>query len=181
MSKRWIYIIIAVIVFASSTSTICTAQDVKFSSNKYAYVPPTLQNLKAKNEFIKNFQEIKRVRENLFTINMNVYTAKQNSQKLSQEINFYIREFKNIQRNLEEIKTQNSNSKVDVIFAEQLQFTIASYILSLQEQLNLLDLLVNEDIDAANLFYSDYLGHIYYYVTLGDQMVAYVDLYYKLK
>lgn len=178
MNRKWTYIIIIVTMLVTSVCTISIAQETNFNSN--VYIPPTLQNLKSKQEFAKNFQEIKRIRNNIYSINMDVLTAKQNADKLRKEINFYMNEFKNVQRELNEIKNQNPDSQADIIFADQLNFTVFSYLLSLQEQLNLLELLVNDDKEGSVLFYSDYLTHIYYYVTLGDQMVAYVDNYYKL-
>lgn len=179
MNRKWIYIIITLIILGMSAPVIGFAQETNLTTN--AYIPPTLQNLKAKDQFIRNFNEIKRIRNNMYSLNVNSTTAKQNANNLRKEINFYINEFKSVERNLQDIKIQNADSKADVVFAEQLIFTIFSYKLSLEEQLILVDLLVNDDKQGSNLFFSDYLSHIYYYLTLGDQMVSYVDLYYKLQ
>ncbi|WP_415468229.1 hypothetical protein [Clostridium saccharoperbutylacetonicum] len=38
--------------------------------------------------------------------------------------------------------------------------------------------LENSKAESKELFYSNYLIPVYYYLTLGDQMVAYVDTYF---
>lgn len=35
-------------------------------------------------------------------------------------------------------------------------------------------------INSKNIIYSEYAIPVYYYLTLGDQMIAYIDLYFEI-
>ncbi|MGL4878736.1 hypothetical protein [Paraclostridium dentum] len=142
--------------------------------------PPSLKDMKAKEQFIDVFNEIKRIRANLYVQKINSLTAKEKYASFQRDINYYIGELNKIIRDLDDIKRQYPNSKSDQIFAKQLQFVVESIKLSLDEIIILLDAIKNDDFEGNDLFYSDYLAHIYFYLTLADQMIAYVDNYYSL-
>lgn len=52
--------------------------------------------------------------------------------------------------------------------------------MSLNQQLSLLDGIIDNSFESSRLFYSDYLAYIYYYLSLGDEMISYVNEFYNL-
>ena len=51
------------------------------------------------------------------------------------------------------------------------------YIISLKHQQILVRLIETNPEEASTLFYSTYMIPIYYYITQGDQLVAYTQTY----
>ena len=93
-------------------------------------------------------------------------------------LDFYIQEFIEIKKNLDNNIKTYTNSFSDKFFSEQVLFIAESYIVSLRQQQNLIIALQEKKVDAKKLVYSSYLIPIYHYITLGDQMTAYVDTYF---
>ena len=52
--------------------------------------------------------------------------------------------------------------------------------MSLNQQLSLLDAIIENSSEETKFFYSNYLIYIYYYLNLGDQMIACVNTFYNL-
>lgn len=179
MKRKSIYIAIIIIIISCFLSpTMSNAYEIDHYSENVA---PMSKNLKGKDDYNKILSDINRIRNNLYAININTITGKNNALRLNKEINFHMSEFKNIQMQLNELKRQYKDSKSDVLFIEQVNLTISNYKISLEEQLNLIELLVADEREANSLFYSEHLGHIYYYVALGDQIMTYINSYYRVE
>lgn len=151
-----------------------------FAKEYNSAVPPMLQDLKGKDQLVSIFNNIKSVRANISTIDINALTAKDKSKDLREQIGFYITQLASIDSDISTFEKQFSNSEPDLLFAQQLSLIIESYQMSLNQQLSLLTALENNDPEASTLFSSNYLVYIYYYISLGDQMGAYIDTYYNL-
>lgn len=151
-----------------------------FAEQSELVVPPMLEDMKGKSELVGYFNNIKEIRPNINTIDINAFTAKDNSKELEKQIKFYIAQLSEIEAQISNFKNRYSNSEPDLLFAQQLNIIIDTYKMSLDRQISLLNALVNNDPDAATLFYSGYLTPVYYYLTLGDQMIAYITVYYDL-
>ncbi len=149
--------------------------------SNYANDTYTSQELQGKQEVLIIFDQIKDLRSKLNTIDINSINAKENYDELKKQIDSYLAEFRVIEDKLDKFEVEYAISSDDVLFANQLKFIISSYRLSLKEQLNLLDKLKAEHVEGTKLFFSQYLGNIYYYVGLGDQMLSYIDNHYNLK
>lgn len=175
MKKRYLLITILLLSF------IVTNSSISFAEYSNLEVPPMLKDLKGKNELVGYFNDIKRVRSNISTIDINTITAKKKSEEIKKQINFYLTEMSTLQNSLSNFEKQYTDSQSDLIFSEQLRLLLNSYIMRLTQQLVLLDELLNNDLDATKLFYSDYLIYIYYYLNLGDQMVSYINTFYNLQ
>lgn len=178
MKERLIYRLLVFMLIFSFIPIKLNAQEISYNLE-----PNTIQDLKGKDEIVKNLEEIKRIRNQMYTIDMNSLTAKNKSAELEKQINFYRNELNSVKNDIDVFKKTYSNSYEDTLLAEQMSFIVYSFDLTLAEQFNLLQRLKTGDIDASKLFFSDYLTHIYFYLNLGDQMLAYIDTYYinKLK
>lgn len=179
MKKRGVCIVIMAMIFCFISPIMSNAYDIDYCLREK--VAPMSKNLKGKDDYNKILSDINRIRNNLYAININTITAKDNALRLKKEINFHMSEFRNIQIQLNELKREYSGSKSDILFIEQVNLTISNYQISLEEQLNLIELLVADEREANSLFYSDSLGHIYYYVALGDQIMTYINSYYRIE
>ncbi len=51
-------------------------------------VPPVLKNIKAKQEFITIFDQMKNIRNNLFALNVTYNMSKETAQRLEKDIKF---------------------------------------------------------------------------------------------
>lgn len=173
MKKIYVLISILLISFIVQNSSIAFAEQ-SFS------VPPMLQNLKGREELVGYFNEIKRIRSNINAIDINTITAKDKAIEIKEQINFYLTQLSALENSMLNFKKQYSNSESDLLFAEQIKLLLDTYKMSLRQQLSLLNALVDNNMDASKLFYSDYLTYIYYYLNLGDQMMAYVNTFYNL-
>ncbi|RDY23163.1 hypothetical protein CHF27_009440 [Romboutsia maritimum] len=152
-----------------------------YTQSKQDYISPSLKNVKGYNELKKNLDEIKRIRKNIYTIDINTTDTEPKLKSTKERLNYHLLELKAVKNNLTKFKGVYSNSKDDILFAEQLSFIACSYELSLNQQLNLVEDLISEKTEANKLFFSDNIAHIYYYITLGDQMISYIDSYYVLR
>lgn len=70
-----------------------------------------------------------------------------------------------------------ANSISDVFFAEQIIIIVNCYIVSIKNQQLLIRALENNVAEASTLFYSTYMVPIYYYLTLGDEQIAYTQTF----
>lgn len=141
---------------------------------------PKVEDLKSKDVIVKNLKDIKRIRGNLTSINITQNSTPEDLKNTYNSLEFYIKEFSEIKKNLDNNIITYKDSFSDTFFSEQILFIAESYIISLKQQQNLIIALQANKVEARKLFYSSYLIPVYYYLTLGDQMVSYIDTYFVL-
>ncbi|MGG7144291.1 hypothetical protein ACQPVP_12610 [Clostridium nigeriense] len=139
---------------------------------------PKVEDLKSKEVVVNSFQDIKRIRGNLTTISIKESSTPEELNNTYKSLNYFIEEFNEIKKNLDNNIATHKDSFSDVFFSEQILFIAESYIISIRQQQNLIIALQEKKVDAQKLFYSSYLLSPYYYLNLGDQMVAYIDTYF---
>lgn len=139
---------------------------------------PKVEDLKSKDVIIKNLQNIKRIRGNLLSVNITENSKPEDLKDTYKQLDYYIQEFNEIKKNLDNNISSNKDSFSDVFFSEQILFIAESYIISLRQQQNLINALQEQRVEAKKLFYSSYLIPTYYYLNLGDQMTSYIDNYF---
>ena len=174
MKRKFILITLLLISF------IVTNNSISFAEESTSSVPVILQNLKGKDELKGYIDRIESVRSNINTININASTTKEDVPEIKKQINFYLSELSSINNSVKSFETKYSNSQPDLIFADQIKILIDVYQMSLNQQLYLLDAIIENSSEATKFFYSNYLAYIYYYLSLGDQMIAYVNTFYNL-
>ncbi|GAA0704544.1 hypothetical protein GCM10008904_11920 [Paraclostridium ghonii] len=137
------------------------------------------KELKGKEELLKYFNEIKRIRNNMYTISINAETAKEKQEVIQKQILSYSSELKTISNRLARFKIEYKDSPADLFAANQIE--IIAFILdsSLLQQSILVDRLVKGE--ATDLFFSDYLVSIYYYLNIADEMIGYIQRSYGIK
>jgi hypothetical protein len=175
MRRKVSRLIIFMVLIILTITNIAQAQPTISPEAPYG---PKVQDLKGKEEIVKNFQDIKRIRANLSTININANLTPEELKAIDKDLENYIQQFNVIRRDLENHKITYKDSFSDVFFAEQILFVAESFIISLRQQQNLVRALEDNRADAKKLFHSTYLIPVYYYLTLGDQMIAYIDTYF---
>ncbi|MGL5315791.1 MAG: hypothetical protein ACRC92_21230, partial [Peptostreptococcaceae bacterium] len=122
MKKKLISIIISITLLVSVFSHISYAEQNT--------VPITnLNELKGKDIISKNLKELKMIRNNIDTINIQSDTRKTELEKNKKALSLYIIELEDVRRNLEEYKRAYSDSQVDIFAAELLSFTVETYII----------------------------------------------------
>lgn len=174
MKKKYILVSLLLISF------IITSSYTSFAESYESLVPPMLQNLKRKDELKGYLDEIQSVRSNINTINITPTMSKEEANKTAKEINFYLTELSSIEKSITDFEETYSDSEADLLFSEQIRIILNSYKMSLRQQLSLLNAVVNKEVEASQLFHSDYLTYIYYYLNLGDQMISYINTFYNL-
>ena len=174
MKKKCILVSLLLISFIMTNSYTSFAEQSELS------VPPMYQNLKGKDELLGFLHDIESLRSNIGTINITPTTAKENSSKIKKEITFYLSEISSIANSIKMFEKKYNNSPPDLLFSEQISILLNAYKMSLNQQLSLLEAITNNEFEASRLFYSDYLTYIYYYLNLGDQMISYIETFYKL-
>lgn len=167
MIKKLLIIVLVSIFISPFSSNITFAQDRYY---------PKVENLQGKEQLITELEELKRIRENMSTINIKSDLDSDGLQRANQYIIAYLTELNSVRNDLENHRVNYKNSFADIYFSEQIQFIADSYIISLRQQQNLLRQLGKNNSDAKKLFESDYLTPTYYYVT-GDQMYSYIVEY----
>jgi hypothetical protein len=138
---------------------------------------PKVVELKNKEDILRSFEDIKKVRANLTVINIRANTPPDQLKMIDSDLQGYINQLQNIRETLQKHINTYSSSFPDVFFSEQISFIADSYIISVRHQQVLARALGNNEEEASKLFYSSYMIPIYYYLTLGDQMIAYIQTY----
>ena len=168
---------IAIIMLLTVTTSTIYGVD---KSYKISSVPPQIsKELKGKEELIKHFNEIKRIRNNMNIISINAETAKQKSETTQKQIISYSSELNTILNLLARFKVLYKDSSADLFVANQIEIVAFTLDSSLQQQLLLIDRLVEGE--ASDLFFSEYLASIYYYLNIADEMISYLERYYTIK
>ncbi|WGX75424.1 hypothetical protein QJS64_15720 [Paraclostridium bifermentans] len=176
-ASRFISIFIATIMLLTITSSTIYGVD---KSYKISSAPPQIsKELKGKEELIKYFNEIKRIRNNMNTISINAETAKQKSDTIKKQITSYSSELKTILNLIARFKTVYKDSPSDLFVANQIE--IVAFILdsSLLQQSLLVDRLAKGE--STDLFFSEYLVSIYYYLNIADEMISYLERFYGIR
>ena len=161
-------------------SLFMTNNYTSFAAQSELSVPPMYKNLKGKDELGGFLNEIGTLRININTIIITPATVKENSSKIKREINFYISELSSIENSIKMFDKKYNNSQPDLLFSQQISIILNSYKMSLYQQLALIDGIMSNEVEATHLFHSDYLTYIYYYLNLGDQLIAYIETFYNL-
>ncbi|MPM60728.1 hypothetical protein SDC9_107580 [bioreactor metagenome] len=174
MKKKCILVILLLISFTMTNNYASFAEQSKLS------VPIIFQNLKGKDELLGFLDRVETLRASMGTIDINSTTIKENSSRVKREINFYLTEISSIENAIKMFDKKYNNSPPDLLFSEQISILLNNYKLSLKLQLVLIDSILNNELGATNLFYSDYLTYIYHYLNLGDQMYSYIKIFYNL-
>ena len=171
MIKKLLIIVLVSIFIAPFSSQITFAQDVYY---------PKVENLQGKEQLMTELDELKRIRENMSTINIKSDLNSEGLKRANKYITAYLTELNSVRSDLETHRVHYKKSFADLYFSEQIQFIADSYIISLRQQQNLLKQLDKNNPDAKKLFESDYLTPAYYYVTLGDQMYSNIFEYFSI-
>lgn len=176
-TSRFISIFISAIMLVTITSS--TIYGIDKSYKIYSAPAQIAQELKGKEDLIKYFNEIKRIRSNMNTIDINAETAKQKSDSIKKQIAFYSAELKTILNLLARHKSVYKDSTADIFVANQIE--IIAFILdsSLLQQSLLVDRLAKGE--NTELFFSEYLVSIYYYLNIADEMISYLERFYSMK
>ncbi|WP_300382068.1 hypothetical protein [Clostridium sp.] len=178
MQKKIRRLILSMILITLTITNISYAQPITIQSSPYG---PKVEELKGKENIVKSFEDIKRLRENLIIISISGSSTDEELKAINVSLELYIEEFINVRKDLEENKLLYKDSFPDMFFSEQISFVAESYIISLRQQQNLIIALQTNREEAKNLFYSSYLIPVYYYLTLGDQMISYIETYFVVQ
>ncbi|MEG2984433.1 MAG: hypothetical protein RR835_07020 [Peptostreptococcaceae bacterium] len=172
------------ITMGMSLFLVITPKTIYSLNKNCTYTPNPSQignELKGKEDLVKYFNDIKRIRNNINTISINSETAKDKLSSIQKQINAYSSELKSILNSISKHKIVYKNSLADIFIANQLE--IIAFILdtSLQQQLLLLKTVISGDIGSTDLFFSEYLVSIYYYITVADEMIHHMESIYNIK
>lgn len=177
MKRKISCLLLSVIFMILAMNNIVYAKSISVETMPYG---PKIEDLKGKDEIIKNLENIKRIRANLIVVAIKENSTNEELQALNKDLESYLNEINKSKRNLEQHKITYKDSFPDVFFAEEVSFIAESYIISIRQQQNLIRQLQLNQEEAKKLFYSGYLIPIYYYLTLGDQMVTYIETYFVI-
>lgn len=175
MPKKIRRLIILFTVIILTMTNIAYAQPITKENIPYG---PKVEDLKGKDEIVKNFEEIKRIRANLTIIDITENSTDEQLKSTNKDLDYYLEQFNLIRKNLETHKLSYKDSFADIFFAEEISFIADSFIISIAQQQNLIRALQANKEESKRLFYSNYLIPAYYYLTLGDQMIAYIQNYF---
>lgn len=177
MKRKISCLLLSVIFMMLAMNNIVYAKSISVETMPYG---PKIEDLKGKDEIIKNLENIKRIRANLIVVAIKESSTNEELQGLNKDLESYLNEINKSKRNLEQHKITYKDSFPDVFFAEEVSFIAESYIISIRQQQNLIRQLQLNQEEAKKLFYSGYLVPVYYYLTLGDQMVNYIETYFVI-
>jgi hypothetical protein len=149
-----------------------------YAQVKSAPFGPKVTDLKNKQDILNNFQQIKTIRSNLTVIDIRPDLTAEQLQTVKTSIQNYIQQMQGVGESLQKHINTYGDSFADVFFSEQIMLIADSYIISMRHQQLLITSIENNIEEAKKLFYSSYMIPVYYYLTLGDQMTAYIDVYF---
>jgi hypothetical protein len=172
MQRKVIISIIFVIFITVSMSNIAYAQ-IPTKSQPFG---PKVSELQNKEDILNSLEQIKKIRANLTVINVKSTTPAEELKTIDTNLEGYIEQLRIIRANLVKHADTYGNSISDVFFSEQIVAIADCYIISLKHQ-QLLVRSIENNVEEATLFYSTSMIPIYYYITQGDQLVAYTQTY----
>lgn len=170
-------IIISLLLIILTTTNVVQAMPV---ARQKEYYGPKVGELKGKEDIIKNLEEIKRIRANLVAVDISENVTDQELKEINKNLDYYLIQINAVIKNLEGHKVYYKDSFPDLFLSEQIIFIADSFILSIRQLQILTKQLEGVNKEARKLFYSNYLIPVYYYLTLGDQMIAYIDKYFVI-
>lgn len=138
---------------------------------------PKLVNLKGKEDLLRILKQLKATRASLINININESTTDQELKEINNQLEIYLIQFDIIKNNLERHESAYKESIPDRLMVERLYLVISSFTISILSQQELIKALRDDRVNAQKLIYSTYLIPVYYFLTLGDQVIAYVETY----
>jgi len=177
MTRKVSRLILLVIIITLTMTNIAYAQPTPNQNIPYG---PKVEELKGKEDIVKNLQEMKRIRANLTVMNITENSTNEQLKSIDKDLDYYIEQFNTVRKNLENHKILYKDSFPDIFFSEEILFVADSFIISIRQQQYLIRSLEANKADAKKLFYSNYLIPVYYYLTLGDQMISYIETYFVL-
>lgn len=151
-----------------------------YAQVKTAPFGPKVTDLKDKEGILNDFQQIKTIRSNLTVIDISPDLTTEQLQATNTNIQNYIKQMQGVRENLQRNTNTYRDSFADVFFSEQIMLIADSYIISLRNQQLVIRSIEANVQEAKKLFYSSYMIPVYYYLTLGDQMTAYIDVYFVI-
>jgi anion-transporting ArsA/GET3 family ATPase len=175
MKRKIKRVIMFVILISLTLTNITYAQPATWENIPYG---PKVEDLKGKEDIIQNLQQMKKIRANLTVIEIAESSTEEQLKNAYKNLENYIQQLNIIRTNLENHKNTYNDSFPDIYFSEEISFVAESYIISIRNQQSLITALENSKAESKKLFYSNYLIPVYYYLTLGDQMVSYIDTYF---
>lgn len=138
---------------------------------------PTVEALKGRVEILRIYRELKGIRQSLININITERTTDKELDDINAQLEVYLGQFDAVRNNLERYKITYRDSFEDVFFAERLSFIAHSFSLSIISQRNLIRALKANRVNSENLFYSSYLIPVYNYLSIGDDIIAFIETY----
>lgn len=123
---------------------------------------------------------MKLIRVSLININITERTTDEELDDINKQLELYLSQLDVVRNNLVRHKITFKDSFSDVFFAERLSFIANSFSLSIISQQDLIRVLRTDRVNAVRLFHSQYLIPVYYYLTLGDQIMAYIEAYFVI-
>lgn len=173
MSRKVIRFVVLVLFVILSISNIAYAQ----TPTKTQPFGPKVTELQDKEDILNSLEQIKTIRANLTVIDVRATTPVEELKIIDGNLQRYIEQLRIIRANLVQHADTYGNSISDVFFSEQIVAITDCYIISLKHQQLLARSIENNVEEASKLFYSTYMIPIYYYITQGDQLVAYTETY----
>jgi len=177
MPRKVSFLISLVILISLAFTQIVYAQPTTGLNAPYG---PRVNDLKNKADIVENLQKIEKLRANLTVVNINGNSTQEQLKSINKDLDYYIEQFNEIDKNLEKHIITYKESFPDVFFADEISFVAKSYIISIREQQNLIRALQDNNEGAKQLFYSDYLIPVYFYLNLADNMVSYIEAYFVI-
>lgn len=175
IQKRFIRLIAVIIFIMITITSTAYAEPQRQQIVSYG---PKVTDLKGKEEILRIYRQLKAVRASLINIKITESTTEEELEAINAQLEVYLGQFDGIRSNIERYKITYRNSPEDVFFAERLSFIAHSFSLSVMGQQNLIRALKSNRVNSENLFYSSYLLPIYNYLAVGDQIIAYIEVYF---
>lgn len=184
--KKIFAIIMAITLIITSTSYISYANentDTKDTTETRKPEDPffDLTDLKGRKELCGYMKDLKRIRNNINTINIQSHTSKEELEADAKLFGMYLNEMNELRKKLQDYEKNYSNSQTDIFAAEFLSFALETYVIGSKLSQSLMKELIEGNEDAKNIFYSQHANTIYYYFSLGDNQIAYLEVYFNLK
>lgn len=143
-------------------------------------LPPSIKTLKGDKELKKIFTTIKSIRRNMDTIKVDSTDSDADFENLRKYTKLYIIELNEQEAELKRLREQYKESRADTVFIRQFEMIIDSMKLSLEEVLVLIEAIKSDEPIGKEMFYSECLEQIYFYLNLSDEVISYMENYYNL-
>ncbi|WP_250455515.1 hypothetical protein [Clostridium tertium] len=112
MQKKIGRFIISVIILTFTMTTIPYAQPIE----PPAPYGPKIEDLKNKEELVRNLRDIERIRKNLSAVNISADSTPDDLEAINKDLEYYIQQFEVIEKNLQNHKVSYKDSFSDIFF-----------------------------------------------------------------